>query len=200
MSKHDRTTDLITMQFDNQHIRMWVDAEGVPWWIAQDVGLLLGLKNVRKNVAAFSEDEKGVTITDTPGGPQVMVAVNEPGLYRLIFLSRKPAAQMFQRWIFREVLPTLRRTGTYSLPERSAPVSPHLPPVPPRLPVEMAHVSEHLLGVWRVLREAHGPLSNREIALRAGVACRTARAHTRYLLYLGLVDLYEAHYNLKTFP
>lgn len=52
----------------------------------------------------------------------------------------------------------------------------------------------HLLSVWRTLRDTEEPLSNHEMAQRAGVAQRTARAHTKYLLEIGLLDLYE------TFP
>jgi hypothetical protein len=50
----------------------------------------------------------------TPGGPQQVLTVTEPGLYELIFRSDKPAAQRFRVWIFEEVLPSIRRTGSYS--------------------------------------------------------------------------------------
>ncbi|WP_313937843.1 BRO-N domain-containing protein [Anabaena azotica] len=62
-------------------------------------------------------DEKGTAIVSTLGGEQEMLTVNEPGLYRLIFKSRKPVAKRFQRWVFHEVLPSLRRTGRYEIPQ-----------------------------------------------------------------------------------
>ena len=55
----------------------------------------------------------GGCIVPTPGGPQTVRAVNEPGLYSLILTSRKPAAKRFKRWVVHEVLPQIRRTGRY---------------------------------------------------------------------------------------
>lgn len=66
-------------------------------------------------MADFDEDEKGVYTIYTLGGEQEMLTVTEAGLYRLIFKSRKPVAKRFQWWVFHDVLPTLRRTGTYSI-------------------------------------------------------------------------------------
>jgi predicted TIM-barrel enzyme len=64
----------------------------------------------------FPADEKGVTTTYTPGGEQEMLTVNEPGLYRLIFQSRKPEAERFKTWVVTDVLPQIRRTGAYAPP------------------------------------------------------------------------------------
>ena len=61
------------------------------------------------------DDEKGVGSIDTPGGPQEMSTVNEPGLYSLVLRSRKPEAKEFKRWLTHEVLPQIRKTGRYSL-------------------------------------------------------------------------------------
>jgi hypothetical protein len=46
-----------------------------------------------------------------------MIVVFEPGLYRLIVTSKKPAAERFKRWVFHEVLPSIRKTGSYGKPE-----------------------------------------------------------------------------------
>jgi len=64
----------------------------------------------------FPANEKGVNTLHTPGGKQKMLTVNEPGLYRLVFQSRKPEAEKFKTWVFTEVLPSVRRTGMF-LPE-----------------------------------------------------------------------------------
>lgn len=64
----------------------------------------------------LGEDEKGVSIVDTLGGPQEMATITEPGLYKLIMRSRKPAAKAFTRWVTHEVLPQIRKTGSYALP------------------------------------------------------------------------------------
>ena len=90
------------------------------WWVAVDVAKILGLKNIRKNLADFPDDEK-MTVTNSyghsgkRGGAQKFICVNEPGLYRLIFMSRKPEAEKFKRWVFHDVLPSIRKYGYYSL-------------------------------------------------------------------------------------
>jgi hypothetical protein len=63
----------------------------------------------------LDEDEKGVVLTDTLGGKQRLQAVNESGLYTLILGSRKPEARAFRKWVTKDVLPAIRKTGTYSV-------------------------------------------------------------------------------------
>lgn len=82
--------------------------------MAKDVCEILEIKNSRQAVSKLDDDEKGVILNDTLGGPQDMAIVNEPGLYRLIMQSRKKEAREFQRWIAHDVLPQIRRTGQYS--------------------------------------------------------------------------------------
>lgn len=85
------------------------------WFVAQDICSILGLNNITKAMAALDFDEKhGVTISNAVGNNQEVRAVNESGLYHLIFISRKPEARAFRKWITGEVLPSIRRTGTYS--------------------------------------------------------------------------------------
>lgn len=87
--------------------------EGEPWFVAADVCRALGLGNSSKAVMPLDDDEKGITICNTPGGEQKMVIVSEPGLYSLIVRSRKPEAKAFKRWITHEVIPSIRKTGGY---------------------------------------------------------------------------------------
>lgn len=105
-----------------QHVRsMMIDTD--PWWVARDVCAVLDIRNVADAMSSLDEDEKGVATTDTPGGPQQTAIINEPGLYSLILRSRKPQAKAFKRWITHEVIPSIRRTGSYSI----EPASPALP-------------------------------------------------------------------------
>lgn len=90
-----------------------VTLEGEPWFVAADVCRALGLGNSSKAVMPLDDDEKGITICNTPGGEQKMVIVSEPGLYSLIVRSRKPEAKAFKRWITHEVIPAIRKTGGY---------------------------------------------------------------------------------------
>lgn len=86
-----------------------------PWFVAKDVCDCLDLSNSRRALSRLDDDEKGVTLSNTPGGKQEMAAVNEYGLYSLVLSSRKPEAKEFKRWITHEVLPSLRKYGTYSM-------------------------------------------------------------------------------------
>lgn len=88
---------------------------GEPWFVGKDICDLLGLANSRKSLQALDEDEKGVTNGYTLGGNQELTVINESGLYHLIFISRKPEAKAIRRWVTGTVLPSIRRTGSYSV-------------------------------------------------------------------------------------
>lgn len=90
---------------------------GEPWFIAKDVCDALSISNSRDAMAKLDTDEKGVALTDTPGGEQQVSIVNEPGFYRLVMKSRKPEAKAFQRWVTHEVLPSIRKFGVYATAE-----------------------------------------------------------------------------------
>ncbi|WP_322170244.1 BRO family protein [Acutalibacter caecimuris] len=94
-----------------------IDLEGEPWWILADVCRVLEHSNSRMVADRLDEDEKGVSLIYTPGGPQNMTVINEPGLYSVILRSDKPQARDFKRWITHEVLPAIRKTGQYA-PQR----------------------------------------------------------------------------------
>ena len=113
------------------------------WFVAVDVCRVLGLKNIRQNLAKLDDDEKkrinlnevstnGVTnsvyntyaIADAVSGGWIdntVNVVNEAGLYHLIFMSKKPEAKKLRRWVFHEVLPSIRKYGFYS-PTKETPV------------------------------------------------------------------------------
>lgn len=88
----------------------------MPWAVGKDVAQALGYKNTKDAIARHvdPEDKRGSRFT-TPSGPQEMTIINESGLYSLILSSKLPAAKQFKRWITSEVLPTIRRTGSYSI-------------------------------------------------------------------------------------
>ena len=90
-----------------------VDVNGEPWFVARDVCECLELTNTSQTLSYLDDDEKGITTNDTPGGQQEMSIVSEAGLYSLILRSRKPEAKAFKRWITHEVLPSIRRAGSY---------------------------------------------------------------------------------------
>ena len=92
-----------------------VTIDDEPWFVAADVCRALEIGNSRMATERLDDDEKGVSLIDTPGGQQELTIINEPGLYSLVLGSRKPEAKAFKRWITHEVIPALRKTGTYSL-------------------------------------------------------------------------------------
>lgn len=85
-----------------------------PWFIGKDVAEILGYTNPLKAIRDHvDEDDKGVNEMDTPGGNQKLMAINESGLYSLIFSSKLPQAKEFKKWVTSEVIPTIRKTGGY---------------------------------------------------------------------------------------
>ena len=89
--------------------------DGEPWFVAKDLCMILEKQNSRDTLAkVIDEDEKGVANLYTPGGFQKMSVLNESGLYHLIFVSRKPEAKAIRRWVTGTVLPSIRRTGSYT--------------------------------------------------------------------------------------
>ena len=87
--------------------------KGEPWFASQDVCRALGIENNRQATRKLDNGEKGVISNDTLGGRQELSAVNESGMYSLIFQSRKPEAVKFRKWVTSEVLPSIRKTGEY---------------------------------------------------------------------------------------
>ena len=102
-------------------IRAMRGDDGEPMFVAKDICAALEIKNSRDALARLDDDEKGVVLTDTPGGEQQMQAVNEAGLYVLVLGSRKPEAKAFKRWVTHEVLPAIRRDGGYMVARDETP-------------------------------------------------------------------------------
>lgn len=91
-----------------------VAINGEPWMVGKDVAVALGYENSRKAIVDHVDDEdKGVTKCDTLGGKQNMTIINESGLYSLIFGSKLDSAKRFKRWVTSEVLPAIRKSGSY---------------------------------------------------------------------------------------
>lgn len=100
---------------ENTPVRVRV-MNGQTWFVAKDVCKVLGISNHKDAVSRLDDDEmRGVGITDLIGRTQRMSAVSESGLYHLVFQSRKPEARRFRRWVTMEVLPEIRRTGSFNI-------------------------------------------------------------------------------------
>lgn len=93
-----------------------------PWFCLADVCKALGLEQVSRVKTRLNE--YGVTtskVIDSMGRTQNAIFINEPNLYKTIFQSRKPSAERFTDWVTSEVLPSIRKTGTYSIQKKETP-------------------------------------------------------------------------------
>lgn len=105
-----------TFNFMGTDVRV-VMKDDEPWFVASDVCTVLGVTNNRDALRILDDDEKGVGISDTNGGPQTVGIISEAGMYTLALRSRKPQAKPFRRWVTHEVLPAINRTGSYAIPQ-----------------------------------------------------------------------------------
>lgn len=114
-------SNLSVFQFESQEVRF---VNGKP--VANDVAKVLGYKDPSNAVSRLVKPKnKGVCDLQTPGGTQSVTVLEEPGIYQLIFSSKLEAAEMFQDWVFEEVLPAIRKTGKF---ESASAQSKYLPP------------------------------------------------------------------------
>jgi prophage antirepressor-like protein len=111
-------SEMQPFKFEGLEIR-FVGTIEVPEWVGADVvNVLYPLAVQNKNQSTYLNrvpaEWKGSKLVATPGGTQEMVTLYEPGLYSLIARSESPLAVPFQRWVYEEVLPSIRKTGSYS--------------------------------------------------------------------------------------
>ena len=141
--------------YEGHHVR-FVGTADKPEWVAADVCAVLGIKNVSHALADFEDYEKGIVIGDTTRGNRTLLTVYEPGLYRLVQLSRKPAAKAFVKWVHTELLPSVRKYGVYPPPAAvpAAPFVPTLKPYSARVPDALRVRRALPPGYWCVFAEA----------------------------------------------
>lgn len=106
------STTIIPFQFQDREVRV-VDVDGEPWFVASDVAKILGYREAKDMTRRLDEDDRGRRSVPTPGGDQLMTVISEAGLYAAILGSRVAGAQLFKRWVTREVLPSIRQHGAY---------------------------------------------------------------------------------------
>ena len=93
-----------------------IEKDGEPWFVGKDVAVALGYAEPRSAVSKRVEvEDRGVAEMETPSGTQKMTIINESGLYSLIFGSKLEKAKRFKHWVTSEVLPALRKTGSYTI-------------------------------------------------------------------------------------
>ena len=115
-----KMSNITPFAFGDNLVRSMTDENGNPWFVAKDVCRVLCIENNRDAISTLDEDEK-ITVANPDGNPRAgiphqYVLISESGLYALVFRSRKPEAKVFSKWVRSEVLPTLRKTGSYIMP------------------------------------------------------------------------------------
>lgn len=101
--------------YENLPVRMVQRENGELWFVARDVCDVLDLENVTWALNGLDEDELTLEKLKSGGQAREMKLVSESGLYTLIFRSNKPEAKPFRRWVTKEVLPAIRKTGSYTV-------------------------------------------------------------------------------------
>ena len=95
-----------------------VEINNEPWFVLKDVCAVLDLGSAHKVSERLDEDERNqIPLTDSLGRKQETTIINESGLYNVILRSDKPEAKTFRKWVTSEVLPSIRKTGSYALPK-----------------------------------------------------------------------------------
>lgn len=97
-----------------------ISIAGEPWFVAKDVCDILGIQNTSDTISKVLDDDEAkilasIYVRSNNGVTQArkVITISESGLYHLIFVSRKPEARFFRRWVTHEVLPQIRKTGSY---------------------------------------------------------------------------------------
>lgn len=119
--------ELKIFNYENNKVRTTVK-DGEIWWVAKDICDVFGETNRNRAMQSLSDDDKGYTQMNTPGGAQKLAIINEAGLYSLLFAMKPTKARgiseaainerqnkldKFKRWVTHEVLPSIRKHGAY---------------------------------------------------------------------------------------
>lgn len=101
---------LQVFSFENKVVRTQIDEDGNPWWVAKDVCGVLAISAYRDSISKIADKYKRRVKVDGRDA----VVINESGLYKFILKSKKPNAEKFQDWVVEDILPSIRKTGSYS--------------------------------------------------------------------------------------
>lgn len=153
-------TALFSFKFEKDPVRI-VEIDDDLWFVATDLAKVLGYKMAPHMVRMLDEDEVRIHNVDSNRGPREMSIVAESGMYVAVIRSRREEAKAFLRWLTREVLPTIRRTGRYELPGGEPPPVQALDLDPVRLAAGVSVVRE--------ARRLFGPMAARSLWVQVGL-------------------------------
>lgn len=113
-------TEITPFRYNDHPVRV-VAIDGEPWFVLADLCKVLDLSSVGRVASRLDEGVRQTHTLETAGGRQAMSIVSEAGMYEVVLRSDKPEAVTFRRWITSEVLPSIRRTGSYGTPALTGP-------------------------------------------------------------------------------
>lgn len=113
------SNQLTPFNFEGANVQVIKDENNEPWFLAKDICAILGYTNVSQTISDNCV-AKGISkrYTPTSGGNQELIYINKGNFYRLIVKSNKPEAERFESWVCDEVLPQIRKTGSYSTQQK----------------------------------------------------------------------------------
>lgn len=166
------TTSITTFNFSPELQLRAIDIKGEPWFVAKDICDALSMAKCPKN--GYSDWLRGLDTDEVaspaqfagvkiPGvGMHCAKLINESGLYSLILKSRKPEAKRFKKWVTSEVLPSIRKTGSYSVLQAAPPAPASTLPAPlldgediRQVIKTVSQTAELALQVLQMVREVH---------------------------------------------
>ncbi|TNG94029.1 hypothetical protein FHQ28_05435 [Pasteurellaceae bacterium USgator11] len=154
-----------TFNFKNLPVRVIADPNSELWFCGTDVCDILGYVNAPDALSKHCK-EAGIAkrYISHSSGKKSVIFINEPNLYRLIIKSRKPEAEPFEAWVFEEVLPQIRKTGSYSLqPQQLA-----LPEPEKKFTIELTEYElQQMAWLWFIALRANETFQVLHPALKA---------------------------------
>lgn len=179
----------LTFLFNTSHQLRVVTRDGEPWFVASDLAKALGYRDAANMTRVIDAEDLHTHNVSTSAGSREATIVNESGLYCAIFASRRPEAKQFKRWVTTEVLPAIRRTGSYAVHARAAEIGFFQPALTAKLQppahsprainkIEYGRLADIVdqiakcyrlegmgrFAAWRVAREAAGASTVREMS------------------------------------
>lgn len=182
-------SDLNVFAFDSQAVRV-VMVDGEPWFVGKDVAEVLGYARPNDALQQHCKGAVKRRPLSTPGGTQELRIISEPDMLRLIVGSKLPAAEAFERWVFEEVLPSIRKTGAYVDPKAPGAMGVQAQPMP-----YLSHVADFHVAADRVFRSVLR--SARTAGMPLPAAVRQASAVTQQRTGLCMLDVLDAHDHLR---
>lgn len=150
------TTDVMPFHFGTREVRT-LSIDGAPWFVGKDVAELLGYQRPADALTQHCKGSVKRRPLSTAGGVQEMRVIAEPDVWRLIVGSQLAEAERIERWIFEDVLPTIRRTGNYAMQA-------------PGLSVAEARAHQQRMHILRELDVSSGLGKARRLALHEQLA------------------------------